>query len=155
MDNTVIIFSSKHGICEKVAKHLSNNLNCAYQNVLYTNNIDKYDNIILGTSVYMGSANKYMHNFLRTNYNELLKKNLALFTTCMIEENKETQVENAFKKDLLDKSFFSGCIATGINMEKLNFMEKLIVSKVSNNQSSFYKLDQDRIEDLNYKVSRL
>lgn len=152
MEKTVIIYSSKYGVCEKVAKQLANNIGCPYQSVMYTQNIDNYDNIILLTSIYKGSGTRHIQRFARINHDLLLTKKVALGCTCYHEDKAFEQLKATYPETLYNHAFFKGSLGSGVDFNKLNFMEKMVFSRFAENENSFYKLNN---ENMNFLVSTI
>ena len=91
--NTLIAYGTKHGCTEKCATELSKELdgNVEIINLKNNNKIDlnKYDSVIIGGSVYIGKIQKEVTEFINSNLNELLKKQIGLFI-CGMQEEGET-----------------------------------------------------------------
>lgn len=150
MDETVVVYSTKHGICEHAAQQLAKNLGCPYQDVENIRSIEQFENVILGTSIYAGKPTKSMQVFLAAHKQKLLTKKIAVFIVCSYSEPWliQKQIEAAFPKEILDAAFFAGCIANGVNMDKLGFVEKKIFTKVSGINQSYFNFNGDEVSAL-------
>lgn len=150
MDNTVVVYSTKHGICERAAKQLADNMGCPYQDVSNIRSIDQFDNVVLGTSIYVGKGSKTMQSFIKAHKNELLKKNVALFIVCSYTDPEliEKQIEVTFPEDILHMAFYKGCLAAGVNMNKLGLVEKKIFMKVSGISESYFNFNCQEMTNL-------
>ena len=84
--NTLIIYASRYGTTEKCARILKDKLDDPVEivNVNRSKAIDLngYDRIILGSSVYMGKASKELNKFIMQHWNRLGGKELGLFICC-------------------------------------------------------------------------
>ncbi len=157
MEKTLVIYASKHGICEKTAGRIAKNLGCPYQNVANLRFINDYSTIIMGTSIYMSKGSKAMNTFIKAHKNELLQKNIAFFICCCQTGSFqiESQLASAFPKELLNKAFYTGCLGRGVNMARLGIVEKAIFTKVSGITKSFFEPnieEQERLMDAYKKL---
>lgn len=133
---TAIIYASKYGCTEKCVKMLSRELkgNAELINIKNMKDIDlsKYDKVIIGGSIYIGRIQKEIIEFCNRNLDILKSKNIGLFI-CGMQESEviTTELEQNFPKELLDiaktKMYFGGEFI----IDKMNFMEKMIVKKIA------------------------
>lgn len=159
MEDTLVVYATRHGICEKTAGRIAKNLGCPYQNVSNLRFINKYNTIILGTSIYMGKGHKAMNAFIKAHKKELLQKNVALFIVCCQNGDFQmcSQMETAFPKELIDHAFYTGCLSRGINIARLSVLEKLMFTKASGIQKSFFEPnieEQEKLIAAYKKISR-
>lgn len=148
---TLIIYSTKHGTAEKAVNILKSKL----KGEVHTVNImlepvtavEEYDNIILGGSIYIGKIQKKLSTFVNTNLPLLLEKKIGLFI-CAGEEDealKEKEFIIAFPPTLFDHAIAKEVFGFEFDMAKLNFLEKLAMSKVKGFKTSTYKLSEEKI----------
>jgi menaquinone-dependent protoporphyrinogen oxidase len=148
---TLIVFASKHGTTEKVAKLIKDKLNqdTTIINLQKTKNIDinPYDQILIGGSIHAGLMQKRVRLFCTSNLSVLLKKRIGLFLSCMDEKKAEEQFNQAFPEPLRKHAI--SCKITGgeFLMEKMNFFEKAIVKKVSGITEPTNNIKEDQIND--------
>lgn len=150
MDKTLVVYASRHGICEKAAGTIAKNLGCPYQAAANLRFIHNYDTIIMGTSIYMGKGSKAMNSFIKAHKQELMNKNIACFIVCCQTGDFQinSQLESAYPIDILNSSFYTGCLGRGVNIARLGLLEKKIFTKVSGIQKSFYEpntLEQEKL----------
>jgi len=145
---TGIIYISKHGTTEKVAKVIAEQLNCLAIN-LHTNkniNVEDFDRIIIGSSIHMGSVNKKIKNFCEINEKKLMTKSLGLFLCCAEKGKKANeQLEKAFSKELLVHAKSIGLMGFEYNFDKMNFFERTIIKKVTGEKESISQIDSESI----------
>lgn len=108
--------------------------------------VDQYDQIIIGGSIHFGKIQKHIKRFCERNESILIQKDLGLFICCMLTEKKDEQFENAFSDVLKQKSIARGCFGGEFLLEKMNFLEKLIVKKVANATVSSSHINFDEID---------
>jgi len=127
---TIIIYGSKYGYTEDCVKSLAEKLDGGVSFVNICNekiqNIDHFDNIIIGGSVYMGQIQKKIKLYCSENIEMLLTKRLALFLCCGLHENFMQSVKKAFPEELLTKSVARECFGGELRTEKMNFADKII-----------------------------
>ncbi|NQT65409.1 MAG: flavodoxin [FCB group bacterium] len=153
-----IIYISKHGTTEKVAELIKTKLD-SYQthifNLKKTKLIDlaKFDTIIIGGSIHVGSMQKRLRQFITNNMVILLKKWIALFLVCMEKtEKRDEQFNNAFPAELREVSVANGFMGGEFNFDRMNFLERAIVKKIAGKSTNVNEIDYKAIEDF---VNRL
>jgi len=127
---TIIIYGSKYGYTEDCVKSLAEKLDGEVSFVNICNekipNIDEFNNIIIGGSIYMGQIQKKIKLYCLENIEMLLTKRLALFLCCGLPENFMQSVKKAFPEELLTKSVAKECFGGELRTEKMNFAHKMI-----------------------------
>lgn len=146
----LIAYSSKHGCSEKCAVILKEQLHGKVDliNLKEKNDLElnKYNKVILGGSIYVGKIQKEISEFCDKYLDDLKQKKIGLFICGMQDdETVQKQLNENFPKELLEiaevKSYFGGEFI----FNKLNFMEKLIVKKVVKIQSDKSNILEDNI----------
>jgi len=149
---TGIIYISKHGTTEKVARIIANKLNSG-KTVLINlskdkiDDIETFDRIIIGGSIHMASIHKKTKKLCESNKSILLTKNLGLFLCCMEKSEKSIeQFENAFSEDIRKHASSSALLGYEYNFDKMNFFERALVKKISGFKESISEIDHEAIE---------
>lgn len=149
---TAIIFASSHGTTEKVAQQIQAELgsNTVLINLKQTKTIDlaPFDTIVIGGSIHAGQMQGRVKSFCKKNLVELLKKRVALYMCGMNEPDFETEFSNAFPELLRKHAITSKCVGGEFLFEKMNFIEKFIVRKVSGVDTNVAKINEDRVKEL-------
>lgn len=146
-----VIFASSHGTTEKVAKQIQHGVDRAQLvNLKETKTIDlsQFDTLIIGGSIHAGQMQGKVKRFCKNNMVDLLQKRVGLFMVGMNEPEFETQFKNAFPELLRKHAFTSKCLAGEFLFEKMNFIERLIVKKVSGISQNVSKIDECKISEL-------
>lgn len=134
--NTLIVYASKYGCTEKCVELLSKELTGKVDiiNLKKVSGIDisKYEKIIIGGSIYIGKIQKEVTEFCSKNLDKLKEKRIGIFICGMQEgEAVNTEINQNFNTELIKiadaKEHFGGEFI----LDKMNFMEKIIVKKVS------------------------
>lgn len=143
--NTLIIYASKHGTTEKCASLLSKKL--AGKVDLYDikagtqPDLDSYDKVIIGSSIYVGKINKDINTFCLMNLDRLKEKKLGLFICCMNRNNAEQQLNSAFPQDLLQSASAKASFGGELNFSRMNFAERFITKMVTKSDPSLAAAD--------------
>ena len=149
---TAIIYATGQGTTEKIAGQIQTELgnNAVLINLKHTKSIDftSYDTIVIGGSIHAGQIQGNVKSFCKKNLVELLKKRVALYVCGMNEPEFENQLSNAFPELLRKHAITSKCVGGEFLFEKMNFIEKLIVRKVSGIYNNVSKIDEDRVKEL-------
>ncbi|MTI81572.1 MAG: flavodoxin [Firmicutes bacterium] len=148
---TAIIFASTHGTTEKLSQLLSEQLTGEVQLVNLKKKtkviLDEFDAIIIGGSIHAGGMQQKVKQFIEKNKEVLLAKKIGLFLCCMFDgEQAQKQFETAYPKELRCASISNGLFGGEFIFKKMNFVEKLIVKKVSGVTSDVSKIDIKAIE---------
>ena len=138
---TAILYTTRHGTTEKVARTIAEGL-CDSGEVDLVNlrfyrdqPLDRYDTVVLGTSIHMGRPDKAMQRYVTEtkNKNALEARRVGLFLCCMHtdEGRRADQLEHAFP-EYLRRHAEAITIAGGEFLtEKMGWLDRMIVKKVS------------------------
>lgn len=134
--NTLIVYASKYGCAEKCANLLSKDLtgNVDLINIKENQNVNlsQYEKVIIGGSMYIGKIQKEVTAFCNKNLEILKEKAIGLFVCGMQEGDAlQTELNISFPKELMDIAKSIECFGGEFILDKMNFMEKMIVKKVS------------------------
>ncbi|MCF8001496.1 MAG: flavodoxin domain-containing protein [Halanaerobiales bacterium] len=150
--NTLVVYASKKGSTEKAAKMLFEKLEGEKSIVNIKENssptLENYETVILGGSIYAGSIQKEIKNFVNDNLNLLLTKKIGLFLCCGMEENYKKQLKQSFPEELLDHSITDQYFGFEYNKEKMNLIEKTLIKLVTKSQTNLSNILKDNIDKL-------
>lgn len=150
--DTAIIYATNHGTTEKVAQMIHGYLNKNAELInLKTNknpDISKFQNIIIGGSIHAGNIQKKVKKFINKRTNDIMAKKFALFLCCMDEKRAGEQFENAFPKELQEKSIYNALPGGEFRFDKMNFIERAIVKKIAGTDQNVYKVNEEEIVNL-------
>lgn len=146
---TLIVYASKHGSAKKCSKILSEKIKgeVTLVNILKETMPDliTFDNIIVGGSIYVGKVQKEISEFCSKNLNTLLDKKVGLFICCMNKKEIESQFNNSFPQELLNKAVTKESFGGEFIFKDMNFFErtitKIISKALSKEDPSIPKLD--------------
>ncbi|MEA2095214.1 MAG: flavodoxin domain-containing protein [Candidatus Cloacimonadota bacterium] len=150
--NTAIIYMSKYGTTEKIAKIIQSKLvkdQTKIFNLKKTKSIEleNYHTIIIGGSIHVGSIPKKLKQFIANNMTILLKKRIALFMICMQKgEKRDEQFTNAFPIELRKVSIANGFMGGEFCFDRMNFLERIIVKKIAGTSSNVSEIDYEAID---------
>ncbi len=157
--NTAIIYMSKHDTTQKIAEMLKDKLGneTTYLFNLKTTDLTdlgKFDAIIIGGSIHAGSIQSKLKKFMNNNLAVLNKKRIALFLVCMDKtEKRKTQFENGFLNVLREISIANGFMGGEFCFDKMNFIEKAIIKKISGKSTNVSEIDYEAIDEFVNKLS--
>ena len=153
---TAIIYMSKHGTTEKITGLLSDKIeNSTMFNLSSSSSIvfENYDTIIIGGSIHVGSMQKKLKQFIAKNIDVLLTKRTALFMVCMDKTDKRNeQFENAYPQELRNRSIVNGYFRGEFIFDKMNFIEKIIIKKISGRSTDVSEIDYEAIDEFVNKL---
>lgn len=129
--------------------------NCMLFNLKTSKHIDlsAFDRIIIGGSIHAGNIQNKIKEFCKNNQDLLLEKPLGLFLSCMEEDKAQEQFDNAYPEPL--RKHASSCKLTGgeFNFDRMNFIEKMLIRKISGINDSVSKINNDKIQELVAEMS--
>jgi len=155
---SIIIYATKYGSVEKAAKMLKSKMN---SNVTSVNimkeavpNLDHYDIVILGGSIYVGKIQKKLTDYIAKHLPLLLNKKVGLFICAAQSEPVRTQeLESAFSSELYNHATAKEAFGYEYRFEKLNFLDKLMVRVIAGVKTSQSDLCEEKIENFAKAIS--
>ncbi|MDR5658955.1 flavodoxin domain-containing protein [Serpentinicella sp. ANB-PHB4] len=154
---TLILYGTKYGCTEKIAKTLSEKLKGEVEifnliNNFDVSNLEKYDAIVIGGPVYVGMINKEVSLFASKHEDILKEKKLGLFISCMGDEDMvKTQLNKAFPDILLEKAVAIENFGGAFRLKKMKFMDRLItrfIAKTKHDKTNIIEKNIDRFVQL-------
>ncbi|MCK8827664.1 flavodoxin domain-containing protein [Natroniella acetigena] len=146
----LVVYSTKYSATEKAAKKLAGYLGEEIKVVnLATGNVEDlndYDLIVIGGSIYAGKIQKEVKNFCEGNMNQLMDKKLGLFICCGYEEKADEQLSSCFEQKLLEQAEVKGYFGYEYNFEKMNFIFKMIIKKLAKVDKTTSKIKEENIK---------
>ncbi|NEW83449.1 MAG: flavodoxin [Mariniphaga sp.] len=150
---TAIIFTTNHGATEKVAhligETLKNN-SVEYFNLKNNPKIDlaDFDTIVIGSSIHAGKNQSEVRKFIKNDTLKLLQMKIALYLCCMNQPQEQAEFEIAYPELLRKHSVYNAIVGGEYAFEKMNFIEKFLVRKISGVSSTTSKLRYTEINNL-------
>jgi menaquinone-dependent protoporphyrinogen oxidase len=147
---TLIIYASKYGCTEKCSNLLKDKLTSEVKIVDMKKekvpDINLFDNIIIGGSIYMGKIQKRVNEFCLKNNSTLTNKKLGFFICCMGEKDiAEKQIKTSFPEELLSKAIAIEHFGGEFIFGKMNFLERLIIKKISKTSNDKSTISEENI----------
>lgn len=147
--STLIAYASKYGFTEKCAKALSSKLDGRVDVVnldIKRPNLEAYDTVIIGGSVYIGKIRKPVRRFCAQNLDRLSKKRLGLFICGLAEgADADRQLQTVFPKELLAAAAAKESFGGECNFEKMNFFEKAVMEKFTGSADNISGISEEHI----------
>lgn len=153
----LIVYKSRHGTTRKVVQQLVEGLAPAEVTTVDLGeqrapDLNLFDAIIIGGSIHAGQIQKDITKFCRENRSFLLAKPLGVFICFMNKKDGETELRNAYPFELLQHATANGLFGGELLFDKMNFLEKLIVRKVSGVTKTVSALDEEAIRNFILKM---
>lgn len=145
----LIAYGSKYGCTEKAAlklKSLIKNSTTVNLSKGEKANINEYDCVLLGGSIYMGKIQKQVSDFANGNIDTLQTKKIGLFLCCAGKDQFDQQLKASFPEKLIQKAKTPGYFGYIYDFSKMNFMFKMIIKKIENIKEGKDCLDMKAIE---------
>ncbi|GET25777.1 flavodoxin domain-containing protein [Prolixibacter sp. NT017] len=154
---TAIIYRTKHGTTDTVSRTMAQKLSADEVTLINLKKYPKPDlrdfgRIIVGGSIHAGAIQKQVKNFCKERLDDLQQKEVGLFICCMDRELQEKEFEDAFPEELKTHAKATGIMGGEFVFERMNFLERFIVKKISKPDHSVSEIDEEAIDAF---VSRL
>ena len=137
MNNTLIVYASRHGTTSEYAKRLfqllNGNVDLCFLNERGESlpDLSVYTTIVIGGSIHYGKNSKSVIKFTNENLELLKTKRVGLFVTCHFEGDKALQqLNNAYPKELIDRAIVTDYFEGELLFPKMNAWEKFITKLV-------------------------
>ncbi|WP_321519780.1 flavodoxin domain-containing protein [uncultured Bacteroides sp.] len=151
---TAIIYLSKYGTTKKVAgmigaRLIEDEVTMVDLSENKSPDLSFYDRIIVGSSVYTGTAKKKFKEFLIVNHVSLFAvREIGLFLCGMEPDSvkQQEEMDRSFPEELLRHSKVRGFMGGELILEKMNFIDRLIVKKLMKTTASVYNINEQAID---------
>lgn len=158
--HTAILYASSHGTSRKVAELLSSKIHPATTEIIdlkktFNFNPEKYDAIVIGGSIHAGNIQSAVKKFCKNHESTLLQKPLGLYLCGMNVPDYDKQFDNAFPDSLKKVALFKENVGGEFLMDKMNFIERFIIKKVSKVTETVSKIDEGKIDSMAEKLSKI
>lgn len=148
---TLIVYASKYGCvkkcCEEIRLKLNRDIDIVDIDTVGDVDLNIYNNIIVGCSVYIGSIQKSIKNFCKKNLTSLLDKQVSLFICCLFEDQLNDVVEKNFPNDLLEHTKTIKSFKGEIKYEKLQMIDKVVYKALSKTMDLDCKINYKAINE--------
>jgi menaquinone-dependent protoporphyrinogen oxidase len=157
---TLIVYATTHGCTEKVSMQMKELLGDDVVLANLTNefspSLENYDRIIIGGSIHGGQIQKRMKEFCKKNLEILQNKELGLFICCMEEgEIARRQLLSAYPEELHRMARASAYFGGAFDFERMNFLQKMIVKRVTHLKVSTSTVDFDAVRKFTRRMDRI
>lgn len=149
---TAIVYISKHGttlnVANKISEKLSDDVRLINLEKTKIQSLEAFDRIIIGASIHIGKVHKKTTAFIEKFHHVLLEKELGLFLCCMeTGEKAQEQFNNAFPLELRSHAKSARLVGYEYLLEKMGFVEKMMVKKITGKHDSFSNINEKAIEE--------
>jgi len=133
---TLIIYASKYGFTADCAKALEEKLPGEITRIDIDKpdqglDLEQFDAIVIGASVYIGKISKRVRAFCEENLNLLLRKRIGIFLCCGLVDQVGEALTGNFPAALLAHASSVQVFGGEARPEKMGFADKLILKAAS------------------------
>ena len=153
----LILYMSHHGTTRRVAKQLSELL--GKENVTVVDlsmdrlpDLAAYHTVIIGGSIHAGKIQGKVRKFCEAHQEELLHKRIGLFLCYLDKARGHEEFHNSFPHDLIEHAVVHGFFGGEFLFNEMNFLERMIVRKISGVQKDVSELDTSAIRSFTESI---
>lgn len=132
--NTLIVYSGKYGCTSKCVSLLEEGLSGTVKTVnLKTDsipNLNDFDKIIIGGSIYIGQMHKTCKQFCIEHLETLMTKTVGLFICCGDTEQVNLYADSAFPPILRKHAVTLSCFGGEFQLDSMKWLDKLMIKAV-------------------------
>lgn len=153
---TALVFSTKYGSTEKVAKQISEKLNFSVDLINLQNQkteINNYDAFIIGLPVLAENTTIEMRRFIGKNFEKISGRIIGVFILCWNTDKWKTYMEKIFKSKIPDDCITT-CVGGEFNFDKMADIEKSIVKDITGINTNDSTISEDAIERFAERVNQ-
>ena len=148
--NTLVLYATKYGATAKAAQLLAQKLPGDVTLVdlgkSTAPDLDAFDNVVIGSAVYVGKILDPVKNYLETHAESLRAKNIGLFICCANEEHADEQLKANFAEPLLSITKATGHFGYAIQLQKMNFFERTAIKMIMKTRESSENIMENNIQ---------
>lgn len=146
---TLILYATKTGAAREAARRIADKIDGAVVHDLKQGNIPslkEFDNIIVGSSVYVGMVRKEAKDFIIQNTQALQEKKLGLFLCGMEAEKEKEYFEVNFPDEIIKKAEVKAFLGGIFDPKKNGFMGRMAMKTIAKITEYTDSLDNAKIE---------
>jgi menaquinone-dependent protoporphyrinogen oxidase len=147
--STCIAYATKYGFTKTCAEILAKKLDGEtdiYDLSNHQPDLNKYDKVIIGGSIYAGKIRKPAMQFSSDHMDSIKGKKLGLFICGMSDgEDAQKQLESSFPKELLTVAVAKDSFGGECNFDRMNFIDRFIMKKITGSGQNQVRILEDHI----------
>lgn len=147
---TLIVYGTKHGTTKRIVDILREKIQGDVQihdaKKTFEGDLNNYDVIIIGSSVYIGKISKELKSFVESNLKSILTKEIGVFLVSGDTKELESYYQN-FPEEVLKKTSAKGYFGYSYNGKGYNIMEKMILKMIAKSITTREKFEDENMDD--------
>ena len=147
--NTLILYATKYGAAREIAERIADNMGGAVLHDLkqsHIPNLEEFDCVIIGSSLYAGFIRKEAKAFLAQNTDKLLNKKIGLFLSGMAKSDEKKYFDDNFPKSILQGAKAAVFLGGIFDPQKAGKMERFIMKVVTKQSEYVNTIDDEKIK---------
>ena len=151
--NTIILFSSRYGCAEDCGESLKAGLPGAVKLInmdrvnINAIDLEPYDSVILGSSIYIGSVSKNMKAFCKNNVDVLCRKKVGIYLCSAFSEQADQYASQNFPPALLKHASVIKGFGGEARLNKMKTIDKLIMRAATKGRYDSLKISHENITE--------
>jgi menaquinone-dependent protoporphyrinogen oxidase len=151
--STLILYASKYGAAHEIAQRILNRIENGVLHNLKDKNIpslDKFDCVVIGSSLYAGSIRREAKKFMAFYADSLKGKKIGLFLSGIggnDEKSERAYIKNNFPDAVLNMAKVSFVLGGAFDPQKAGLIDRLII-RIVTGKSGYINTISDKKIDL-------
>jgi len=140
--SVLIAYATKYGTVERVAEQIKERLSVPTElvnlRVTQSPDVQSYDVVLLGGSIYAGRIRPQVTKFCERHHSELLTRKVGLFVSCLYEgEQGERQIQESFPSWLLSHAYARYNVGGAVRFSRLRLIDRVLMQRIANMSEDF------------------
>lgn len=144
MKKTLFVYATRHGFTQScvdwMMQHCSGDcqsLNLTKSPSISANELESYENILVGGSIHVGDVQKQVKQFIGEHQNLLSKRKVGLFLSCMDEgEVAQADFEKAFPQWIRSHATAVAFTGAAFYFDRMNLLERWIIKRIQHSSDT-------------------
>lgn len=152
---TAIIYASKTGNTEKIAKALAKKIKGEAKTIPISRAksacLLKYDFVIIAGSIHYGRIQGEIKSFVNKNYKTIQGINYGLFISCMYQDKAEEYLKKSFSEELVKSAIIAESLGGEVDPKKGNLITKRMINselkRLENENKEPPHIDWEKVDE--------
>jgi menaquinone-dependent protoporphyrinogen oxidase len=149
--SVLIAYATKYGTVERVAERIKERLSVPTElvnlKVTQSPDVESYDVVLLGGSIYAGRIRPQVTKFCERHHSALLTRKVGLFVSCLYDgEQGQHQIQENFPGWLLSHAYARYNVGGAVRFARLRLIDRVLMQRIANISEDFDHVNDEVID---------